>query len=140
MPMNGMRGWFTTAVVIMGAAGVSGAWAEEAKELPGKKPYEKSCASCHGKDGKGNDKMAKMFKVDPKELDLTSEDSAEDSDEELTKVIVDGKNKMPAYGKKMKAEEIKSVVEYLRSLAPSKDRQEDDDKETSKKPHGDHGK
>lgn len=84
------------------------------------KLYDTKCASCHGKDGKGKPAMAKVFKVEPKALDLTSEGIAGKKDEELLKIIAEGKNKMPSYAKQLKAEEQKSVLRYMRSLAPKK--------------------
>lgn len=86
----------------------------------GKKIYDTKCISCHGKDGKGNSSMSKVFKVDPSALNLTIESTQKKSDDDLQAVISLGKNKMPAYSKQMKAEEVKSVVQYLRSLSPIK--------------------
>lgn len=85
----------------------------------GKKIYDAKCAACHGKDAKGNAAMAKMFKVDASKLNLTSEEFAKKSDEEILKIISDGKGKMPAYSKQIKAEERKAVLSYLRGLAPA---------------------
>ena len=39
------------------------------------------------------------------------------SDDELAAVIEKGKNKMPAYGKSINADDIKALVAYIRSLA-----------------------
>jgi mono/diheme cytochrome c family protein len=39
-----------------------------------------------------------------------------ESDDEWTQIIVKGKNKMPAYDKKLTEAEIKDVVTYIRSL------------------------
>jgi mono/diheme cytochrome c family protein len=36
--------------------------------IAGKLEYQKSCAVCHGRDGKGNGAMAKMLKVKPANL------------------------------------------------------------------------
>jgi cytochrome c5 len=41
---------------------------------------------------------------------------AKQSDDELASVIEKGKNKMPAYGKSLKPDEIKSIVAYVRGL------------------------
>lgn len=82
----------------------------------GKKIYDKKCASCHGKDGKGNQAMLKMLKVDASLLNLIDKGTLDKSDEELVSIASNGLNKMPAYGKELKDEEIKSVVSYIRSL------------------------
>jgi len=39
------------------------------------------------------------------------------SDDELTTIIADGKDKMPSYKKGLKPEQIKDLVGYIRSLA-----------------------
>lgn len=88
------------------------AYAEDEKKI-----YDKKCASCHGKDGKGNAAMVKMLKVDASLLNLIDKETQDKTDEDLAAVIAEGRNKMPAYGGSLKSEEIKSVVSYIRSLA-----------------------
>jgi len=80
----------------------------------------KACVSCHGKDGKGNAGMAKMFKVPPPALDLTGAGVQEKKDEDLAKIILDGKGKMPAYKAKLNEAQLKELLKYLRTLAPQK--------------------
>jgi len=41
-------------------------------------------------------------------------------DAELTEIIAKGKNKMPGYEKRLKPDEIKGQVAYIRSLALKK--------------------
>lgn len=79
----------------------------------GKTAYEKSCAGCHGKDGKGNPGMAKV--LGEKGLDLTTKEVTQKSDEQLLKVIGEGAGKMPA--SKLSKDEQKQVLRYTRSLA-----------------------
>lgn len=68
--------------------------------------YKSKCAMCHGADGK---KAAGH--------DLSSADVQSKSDAALTAVITDGKApKMPKYGDKLKPEEIKGLVAYIRTL------------------------
>jgi mono/diheme cytochrome c family protein len=81
----------------------------------GKAVYDKSCASCHGADGKGNPAMTKVF--GEKELNVATKEVAGKKDDELLKVIVDGKGKMPASGKALTKSDQKAVVEHVRSLA-----------------------
>ncbi len=98
------------AVLVAAQAG----WAADAAAT-----YAKSCASCHGKDGKGNPKMAKALKVDIMALDLTDAATRAKPDAALIKVTADGVGKtMPAYGKKLKPEEIAALIAYVRTLAP----------------------
>lgn len=88
---------------------------------PAQKLYDSKCSSCHGKDGKGKPAMAKIFKAEPAALDLIDEATLAKKDEDILKIIAEGKNKMPGYGKQLKAEEQKSVLQYIRGLAPKKE-------------------
>ena len=92
---------------------VPSAWSAEAKE--GKATYDKVCASCHGADGKGNPMMAEAFGENT--LNLTRKETVQKKDEELLKVIVEGKGKMPASGKGLNKQEQKQLIDYVRSLA-----------------------
>lgn len=89
-----------------------------AADHPSKKLYDTKCASCHGKDLKGNAAMAKVFKVEPAVLDLTSAATAAKSDEELMTITTKGLRKMPAYEKSFKPAEIKGLIDYIRSVTP----------------------
>lgn len=75
--------------------------------------YKTKCAGCHGPDGKGETTMGKAFKL----RDLGSADVQKQSDTDLTTLISAGKNKMPAFGKSLSADQIKGLVGYVRSLA-----------------------
>ena len=75
--------------------------------------FKTKCAACHGADGKGETTMGKMNKL----RDLGSPDVQKQSDEELSGIITNGKNKMPAYGKSLKPEQVKDLVAFIRSLA-----------------------
>jgi cytochrome c5 len=88
-------------------------WAAEAKD--GKAVYEKLCVSCHGADGKGNPAMTKAF--GEKALNIAGKETAKKSDDELLKVITQGRGKMPASGKSLSKQEQKQLVEHVRSLA-----------------------
>ena len=98
--------------VSLGGAWSPGVMAADASA--GKAIFEKSCVSCHGKDGKGNPAMAKV--LGEKGLDLTSKDATQKSDEQLLKVIAEGAGKMPAQ-KTLSKDEQKQVLTYVRSLA-----------------------
>ena len=75
--------------------------------------YKAKCAACHGADGKGDTPMGKKMGL----RDFASPEVQKMSDDELTAVIADGKNKMPSYKKSLKAEQVKELVGYIRSLA-----------------------
>lgn len=82
----------------------------------GKTIYEASCKSCHGPDGKGNEKVAKALKIDLIKLNLVKDETTKKSDAELAKTIHDGAGKMKPFKDKLKDEDISAVVEYVRSL------------------------
>jgi cytochrome c6 len=73
--------------------------------------FKSRCAMCHGADGTGSSVGKKMGVPD-----LTSAEVQKMSDAELTDIIINGKNKMPAYGKALEAAEIKGLVAYIRTL------------------------
>ncbi len=83
----------------------------------GKATYDKNCASCHGADGTGNATKAKILKLDPASLNLGRAETANATAAELKEIVLKGKAKMPAYEKKLAAEEIDPVVEYTMKLA-----------------------
>ena len=85
--------------------------AQAANATAGKAAYNKSCKSCHGADGTANPAVAKMMKVDMK--DLKSPDTQAMSDDDLKKIITDGKGKMkPVASASASAADI---VAYIRS-------------------------
>jgi cytochrome c6 len=75
--------------------------------------YKQKCTPCHSADGSGNNSMGKTLKVP----DLRSPDVQKKTDAELTEIITTGKGKMPAYGKTLKPEDIKGLVDFIRSIA-----------------------
>ena len=94
-----------------------GAWAPAvlAADAGGKANYDKLCVSCHGADGKGNPAMTKVF--GEKELNIATKGTAAKKDDELMKVIVDGRGKMPVSGAKtLSKEDQKALIGHVRSL------------------------
>src|ERR1700690_2408747 len=104
------------ASLICGSVMATG-WATDAPAGGGAKVYAAKCATCHGKDGKGNPAMAKVFKVDPALMDLTAKSTQDKKDDELILATTNGKNKMPAYKGKVSDADIKDTVAYVRTLA-----------------------
>ena len=74
--------------------------------------FKAKCAMCHGANGDGQTPTGKAMKV----KDLRSADVKKMSDTDLTKVISDGKGKMPAYKGKLTPAEISALVGYIKSL------------------------
>jgi mono/diheme cytochrome c family protein len=70
--------------------------------------YKSKCAACHGPDGSGSAMGKKLGAHDFQTADVQKMSNAE-----LSSIITDGKNKMPAYGKSLKGEDIKGLVAYI---------------------------
>lgn len=106
----------TKWVSVMVAASITIGWSAAAFAADaggGKAVFEKSCAGCHGADGKGNEKMVTILGV--KSLSIVGSDATKKSDEQLLKIIAEGAGKMPA--SKLTKDEQKQALGYVRSLA-----------------------
>jgi mono/diheme cytochrome c family protein len=87
----------------------------------GKALYEKHCAECHGDTGKGDGMMGED--MDPKPPDLTDAEWKHGStDGEIFTVVRDGVKGtgMKTFGKKLTPHQIWDLVNYLRSIGPTK--------------------
>lgn len=78
--------------------------------------YKGKCAMCHGADGTGNTPAGKKLNA----RDFHAPEVAKQTDEQLLETTKNGKNKMPAYKDKLKDDELKSLVGYIRELAKKK--------------------
>lgn len=85
-----------------------------------KKWWGLDCAMCHNSNGNGQGDTAKEMKL--KLVDFTdSKTLKERTDGEIYYVIKNGHNDMPAEGPRIKTEEGWDLVNYVRSLAKSKE-------------------
>ena len=75
------------------------------------KTYKAKCVACHGADGSGSEVGKKLGTHDFHSSQVQAE-----SDADLTQIIAKGKNKMPAYEKSLKPDEVKGLVAYVREL------------------------
>lgn len=80
--------------------------------------WTKHCASCHGKDGKGQTKAGKMAGVKDQ---TDAQYQAGLNDDKMFKSIKEGlkdggKEKMKPFGDKLTDDEIKALVAHVRSL------------------------
>jgi mono/diheme cytochrome c family protein len=75
--------------------------------------FQTKCAACHGADGAGNTTVGKTLMV----KDLRDPEIQKATDDALTMIITKGKDKMPAYEKSLKPDDIKGLVAFIRSLA-----------------------
>ncbi len=107
--------WFLLLVGGLILIAGNNVWGAETAD-PGKKLFESKCAQCHGKDAKGQPKMAPVLMVEPALIDLTRADAAKLSFAEKVKIVTNGKNKMLKFKKKLTDEQIQQVVKYVESL------------------------
>ena len=75
--------------------------------------FKKKCAMCHAKDGSGNDKMAKMLKVEIR--DLGSAEVQERTDEDIAKIIAEGSGEMKLV-KGLSEDDVAGVIAFVRTL------------------------
>src|SRR3954468_12375111 len=81
--------------------------------------WEKRCTFCHGADGKSQTKKGKQYKA-PNFTKAKWQKTT--TDDEIVDAITNGvpKSKMPAFKEKLSAEEIKSLVPFLRAFGAKK--------------------
>jgi mono/diheme cytochrome c family protein len=79
----------------------------------GKAVYDKSCKSCHGPEGVANPAIAKMMKVEMK--DLKSAEVQALSEADVKKIVAEGKGKMKPI-KTVTPKEAGDVVAFLHTL------------------------
>lgn len=105
--------FFAIALGTVPGRGVLGAPVKPGNVRSAAESYAKYCASCHGKDGRAKTFKAKLNHArnlaDP-------EWQGRVSDERIFNSVMNGKGKMPAYGKKLSEQEIDALVAYVRGL------------------------
>ena len=74
--------------------------------------YVNNCARCHGADGKGETQLGQLYGAP----NLTDRKIKRTSRKRTANIIKNGDGSMPAFGKKMTAAEINSLVGYIKSL------------------------
>ena len=73
------------------------------------------CSSCHGADGKFNEKFIREFYPVPQKLDIARLDSI--GVDSLVQVILKGRGNMNSYEGRLTEEEARGLVHYMRNLA-----------------------
>lgn len=94
------------AVLALVASVALPAQAEDAAAL-----YKAKCAMCHGADGKATKAGTTLGAKD-----FQSPEVAKQKDAELIEATTKGKNKMPAFDKKLTEDQIKELVKFIRTL------------------------
>ncbi len=104
-----MKHLFAKVAVIAAflALGVAGAWADDEVAAL----YKSKCQVCHGPDGKGTAAGQKLGV-----RDFRSPEVAKMTDAELFGITKKGKEKMPAYDKKLTDDQIKDLIKFIRTL------------------------
>jgi mono/diheme cytochrome c family protein len=70
--------------------------------------YTQNCASCHGANGKAQTRLGKKLDAD----DISGGTSAS----KTTRVVTNGKGKMPSFRKRLTAAQIAQIAGYVSSL------------------------
>jgi mono/diheme cytochrome c family protein len=82
-------------------------------EADGRSIYLDKCSTCHGADGLGKTAKGKKLKVKSVKDTIAKEDAAA-----MIKIVTEGKGAdMDGFKTELKADQIKAVVDYYRSLA-----------------------
>jgi cytochrome c6 len=74
--------------------------------------YKAHCSACHAINGAGDTMLGKNLKL----RSLSSPEVQQQSDEQLFSITSNGKNRMPAYGRKLTRQQIEAVVKHIREL------------------------
>lgn len=91
----------------------TGAESSAIPESDARSLYNKRCADCHGRDGRAKSFKGKLTHA----RDLTDAQWQDRvSDERIYNSISNGKEKMPAFKKKLSEAEINSLTAYVRNL------------------------
>ena len=85
----------------------------EAAIAEGKKLFLHNCASCHGRDGKGNTPMGKAIKTLPNFTDPSMNNV---TDEQMFDTITNGHPPMPSF-KRLSEEQRWDLIDYIRTFA-----------------------
>ena len=91
----------------------------------GMEVHKKQCLRCHGEQGKGDGPGSKVLKTKPADWTDAARMSSI-TDNEMLRVIKEGgaaagkSNLMPAFGAKLKDQEISDAIAFIRSLQKGK--------------------
>ncbi|MEP6944482.1 MAG: cytochrome c [Acidobacteriota bacterium] len=83
--------------------------AASAEELNPRSLFIQNCARCHGSDGRANTAKGR-------ELDAPALTNLDKSVASIERTIRNGRDDMPAFGKKLTAKQIAAIAGYVRSL------------------------
>ena len=101
-----------TILTVVAIAGLS-ATAVFADAAAGKAVFERACKTCHGADGTPNANVAKMMKVEMR--DLKAAEVQSESAADIKKIVEEGKGKMKPI-KSVTGPDVDSVVAYVKTM------------------------
>lgn len=108
-----MKRWLTLIVVALVVVAVPLLSAQKGDVAAGKTMYAKKCGTCHGPAGETKPAIAKMMKVEMR--DLSAKEVQDKSDADLKKVMTAGEGKMkPVTG--MTDKDVNDILAFVRSL------------------------
>jgi mono/diheme cytochrome c family protein len=73
--------------------------------------FIRNCARCHGVDGKGDTDLGRKFDIP----DLVAETKRMDT-ARIKRMIANGKQDMPAFGKKLTKKQVAALASYVKKL------------------------
>jgi mono/diheme cytochrome c family protein len=83
----------------------------------GQELYDSLCVYCHGLYGRGDGIMAEQLPAPPRDLSSPAYQN-QMSDTDLLHIIAEGKGGMPGVGELMDAEQLRTMLAYVRVLSP----------------------
>jgi len=99
-----------------------GVQAQAAEPESGEHLFERYCASCHGTNGKGDTRLARLFEVGPPDLTRIALRQGGWFPEATIREIIDGRyaahgrREMPVWGSTLTPPQLVAITEHLRSL------------------------
>ncbi|MGD9852264.1 MAG: cytochrome c [Nitrospirales bacterium] len=111
-----MRGLLLVSMVLACFSGIALAQGKSANVEAGAGVYRTNCVSCHGTKGKGDGPVA--VHLTPPPADLTSKTVKGKNDQDLLKIIREGKpgTSMPAWKGGLSDQQIQDVLAYIRTF------------------------
>jgi cytochrome c6 len=97
----------TAAVLFVSALSAIGQAQSDAGKI-----FNANCTLCHSTNGSGDSATGKALHA----KDLRSDEVQKQDDAVLNEVITKGKGKMPAFGTKIKPNDVIKLVAYIRQL------------------------
>lgn len=83
----------------------------------GKKLYRSQCRMCHGEKGQGGGDLAQEMKLSMP--DFTTAAVKKKTEGELHYILAQGHGNMPGQGKRLRPQQMWSMVAYIRALPPA---------------------